>query len=231
MKANPNLWIVWQTGEAEFAARADAERRANASARAKAKIAKGAKGANEKGTSSPTAAEVSGAFGRRLAGGDPSVVERRDDGDVPSEDSSSEYGALLRRYPRHPRLAVTAFVDDMAVAYGAADLAFARAGAVTCAELLATATPAVLVPSPNVAEDHQSVNAEAMARAGAATAMSEARMVADRDGATVEEVVGRLLSDDDGTLERMRRAAREADQPGGAEAIARDVARVALKTP
>jgi UDP-N-acetylglucosamine--N-acetylmuramyl-(pentapeptide) pyrophosphoryl-undecaprenol N-acetylglucosamine transferase len=159
------------------------------------------------------------------------VVERRDDGDVPSEDSSSEHGALLRRYPRHPRLAVTAFVDDMAVAYGAADLAFARAGAVTCAELLATATPAVLVPSPNVAEDHQSVNAEAMEFAGAATAMSEARMVADGDGATVEEVVGRLLSDDDGTLERMRRAAREADRPGAAEAIARDVARVALKTP
>ena len=47
----------------------------------------------------------------------------------------------------------------------------------------------------------------------------------------MEEVVGRLLSDDDGTLERMRRAAREADQPGAAEAIARDVARVALKTP
>jgi UDP-N-acetylglucosamine:LPS N-acetylglucosamine transferase len=61
--------------------------------------------------------------------------------------------------------------------------------------------------------------------------MSEARMVADGDGATVEEVVGRLLSDDDGRLERMRRAAREADQPGAAEAIARDVARVALKTP
>ena len=161
------------------------------------------------------------------------MVERRDEGDVPSEEDSSEYdrASLRRKYPRHPRLAVTAFVDDMAVAYGAADLAFARAGAVTCAELLATATPAVLVPSPNVAEDHQSVNAEAMARAGAATAMSEARMVADGDGATVEEVVGRLLSDDDGTLERMRRAAREADQPGAAEAIARDVARVALKTP
>ena len=43
----------------------------------------------------------------------------------------------------------------------------ARAGAVTCAELLATATPAVLIPSPNVAEDHQTANAREMERAGA----------------------------------------------------------------
>jgi len=45
-------------------------------------------------------------------------------------------------------------------------LAVARAGAITCSELLATATPSVLVPSPNVAEDHQTFNAVEMENAG-----------------------------------------------------------------
>lgn len=63
---------------------------------------------------------------------------------------------------------LTDFVSDMAVAYRAADLVVARAGAGTISELELLGKPSILVPSPNVAEDHQRHNAEALADRGAA---------------------------------------------------------------
>ncbi|MDE6610967.1 MAG: UDP-N-acetylglucosamine--N-acetylmuramyl-(pentapeptide) pyrophosphoryl-undecaprenol N-acetylglucosamine transferase, partial [Muribaculaceae bacterium] len=72
---------------------------------------------------------------------------------------------------------LTEFVSDMAVAYRAADLVVARAGAGTISELEDLGKPAILVPSPNVAEDHQRHNAEALASRGAAG------MVLDADAA------------------------------------------------
>ena len=72
---------------------------------------------------------------------------------------------------------LTDFVSDMAVAYRAADLVVARAGAGTIRELELLGKPSILVPSPNVAEDHQRHNAEALADRGAAD------MVLDADAA------------------------------------------------
>lgn len=69
----------------------------------------------------------------------------------------------------------TAFITDMDVAYRAADLVVARAGAGTISELQLLGLPAVLVPSPNVAEDHQRRNAEALSVRNAAV------MVLDKD--------------------------------------------------
>lgn len=63
---------------------------------------------------------------------------------------------------------LTDFVSDMAVAYRAADLVVARAGAGTISELELLGKASILVPSPNVAEDHQRHNAEALANRGAA---------------------------------------------------------------
>lgn len=65
-------------------------------------------------------------------------------------------------------LKVKDFVTDMATAYRAADLVVARAGAGTISELELLGKPCILVPSPNVAEDHQRHNAEALAERGAA---------------------------------------------------------------
>lgn len=62
----------------------------------------------------------------------------------------------------------TPFVSDMATAYSAADLVIARAGAGTISELQITGKAAILVPSPNVAEDHQRKNAMALVERGAA---------------------------------------------------------------
>jgi UDP-N-acetylglucosamine--N-acetylmuramyl-(pentapeptide) pyrophosphoryl-undecaprenol N-acetylglucosamine transferase len=56
----------------------------------------------------------------------------------------------------------------MDLAYAAADVVVARAGALTLSELCLARKPAILVPSPNVAEDHQTHNARALADRGAA---------------------------------------------------------------
>lgn len=67
-----------------------------------------------------------------------------------------------------------AFVNDMDVAYRAADLVVSRAGASSISELQLLGKPCVLVPSPNVAEDHQTKNAQALANRNAAIMVTDA---------------------------------------------------------
>lgn len=71
----------------------------------------------------------------------------------------------------------TEFISDMALAYCAADLVVARAGAGTISELELLGKPSILVPSPNVAEDHQRHNAVALAERGAAGMVLDAEAV------------------------------------------------------
>src|SRR5205823_4624493 len=68
-----------------------------------------------------------------------------------------------------------AFIDDMAVAYGGADLLVCRAGATTIAELTVCKKPAILVPFPFAADDHQTVNARSLVANGAALLIPEDR--------------------------------------------------------
>ncbi|MEG2172587.1 MAG: undecaprenyldiphospho-muramoylpentapeptide beta-N-acetylglucosaminyltransferase [Desulfovibrionaceae bacterium] len=72
---------------------------------------------------------------------------------------------------------VQPFIEDMAQAYDWADLALCRAGATTVAELSAVGLPAVLVPFPAAAHDHQTYNARTLARTGAAVLVQEADML------------------------------------------------------
>ncbi|MBR1881769.1 MAG: undecaprenyldiphospho-muramoylpentapeptide beta-N-acetylglucosaminyltransferase [Muribaculaceae bacterium] len=67
-----------------------------------------------------------------------------------------------------------AFVDNMALAYRAADLVVSRAGASSISELQALGKPVILVPSPNVAEDHQTKNAQALVNHNAAIMVRDA---------------------------------------------------------
>lgn len=60
------------------------------------------------------------------------------------------------------------FINRMDLAYATADLVISRAGACTISELCLVGKPAILVPSPNVAEDHQTKNANALVKKGAA---------------------------------------------------------------
>ena len=72
------------------------------------------------------------------------------------------------------QIIVTAFVSRMDYAYSAADLVISRAGASSISELCLLAKPAVLVPSPNVAEDHQTKNAMALVKHDAAVMIRDA---------------------------------------------------------
>ena len=83
-----------------------------------------------------------------------------------------------------------AFIDRMDYAYAAADLVVSRSGACTVSELCLVAKPTLFVPSPNVAEDHQTKNARALADKGAALLIPDSEAVAR----AMDEAVG-LLKD------------------------------------
>jgi UDP-N-acetylglucosamine--N-acetylmuramyl-(pentapeptide) pyrophosphoryl-undecaprenol N-acetylglucosamine transferase len=85
--------------------------------------------------------------------------------------------------------------------YGAADLAVARSGAASLAELAYFGVPSVLIPFPDAAENHQLLNAEIFARQGAAEVIQEARVGKD----TLGSLIDRLLADEAG---RKQMAAR-----------------------
>ena len=72
------------------------------------------------------------------------------------------------RDPKHPNLHLAAFIEDMACTYAAADLVVTRAGGSTISELILLNKPAILIPSPNVSEDHQTKNARSLTDRGAA---------------------------------------------------------------
>jgi UDP-N-acetylglucosamine--N-acetylmuramyl-(pentapeptide) pyrophosphoryl-undecaprenol N-acetylglucosamine transferase len=118
------------------------------------------------------------------------------------------------------RVAVLPFIDAMSDAYSAATLAVCRAGATTIAELAALAVPAVLVPYPFAAADHQRRNARAMEALGAAAVLEDAAL----DG--LGDVAFPLLGDEP-RLDAMRTAAAAAGRPNAARDIARAVLRLA----
>ena len=73
-----------------------------------------------------------------------------------------------------PMLKMTDFISDMGLAYRAADLVISRAGASSISEFCLIGKPVILVPSPNVAEDHQTKNAMALANRDAAIHVRDA---------------------------------------------------------
>jgi UDP-N-acetylglucosamine--N-acetylmuramyl-(pentapeptide) pyrophosphoryl-undecaprenol N-acetylglucosamine transferase len=83
------------------------------------------------------------------------------------------YEDLRKRIPQHPNIQLLPFIEDMAVAYSAADLIVSRAGGSTISELIQLSKPSILVPSPNVAEDHQTKNALSLVKAKAAVLVKD----------------------------------------------------------
>jgi UDP-N-acetylglucosamine--N-acetylmuramyl-(pentapeptide) pyrophosphoryl-undecaprenol N-acetylglucosamine transferase len=84
---------------------------------------------------------------------------------------------------------VLPFIDDMAAAYGWADLAVCRAGAMTVAELQAAGLGAVFVPLPSATDDHQTQNAAVMVKSGAARLIAESDLTPERLAETIRELV------------------------------------------
>lgn len=131
---------------------------------------------------------------------------------------------ILRRLEEQGRpanLHVTDFITDMGAAYRAADIVVSRAGASSISEFCLIGKPVILVPSPNVAEDHQTKNALALADRGAAL------MVRD---AEAEDKIVRLAGEtvrDKAKLDSLAKAALAMALPDAAEKIAKEVIRLA----
>ena len=120
-----------------------------------------------------------------------------------------------------PDCKVLEFVDRMDLAYAVADLVVARAGAISVSELCLVQKPAILVPLPTAAEDHQTHNARALTDNGAAILLKDDETIA-KLGTTVLELVR-----DTHTLERLRLAIAGLATHDAAQAIAAEVIRLA----
>jgi UDP-N-acetylglucosamine--N-acetylmuramyl-(pentapeptide) pyrophosphoryl-undecaprenol N-acetylglucosamine transferase len=91
-----------------------------------------------------------------------------------------------------PHVQIMAFIDDMKMAYAAADIVVSRAGALSVSELCAQQKATILVPSPNVAEDHQTKNAMALVEQDAAIMIEDKRFAEE-----FLDVVSELIADHD----------------------------------
>lgn len=111
---------------------------------------------------------------------------------------------------------VVPFIEDMASAYGWADLAICRAGALTVAELAAVGLPAVLIPFPHAVDDHQTANARHLVARDAAVLFPQDQLSAERLAAVLSELLG-----DREHLLTMARNARAMGKPDAAEVVAR----------
>lgn len=114
------------------------------------------------------------------------------------------------------------FIDDMPAMFARADLLVCRSGASTVAEITAAGKPAVFVPFPRAADDHQNVNARALERAGAALVVEESNL----EAAYLVDTIAALLGDP-GRLASMSAAAKSLAHPRAVEEIAEMVERLA----
>jgi UDP-N-acetylglucosamine--N-acetylmuramyl-(pentapeptide) pyrophosphoryl-undecaprenol N-acetylglucosamine transferase len=117
---------------------------------------------------------------------------------------------------------VSPFIDDMPGAFARADLLVCRSGASTVAEVTAAGRPAIFIPLPTAADDHQRQNAAALAEVNAARLLPQVELTSDR----LAQEVTALLSNRAGLAE-MSQAARKLAHPDAAGEIARIVARAA----
>jgi UDP-N-acetylglucosamine--N-acetylmuramyl-(pentapeptide) pyrophosphoryl-undecaprenol N-acetylglucosamine transferase len=116
------------------------------------------------------------------------------------------------------RVRVREYLSPIADAYAATDLALVRAGAMTTAELFAWQIPAVLVPLPTAAADHQTANARTLEAAGAAIMLPQAELTVERLDTTVRSLAG-----DPSAMARLAAGAAARARPDAAETIARRI--------
>ncbi len=123
-----------------------------------------------------------------------------------------------------PGHVVMGFCDQMPAAYAAADLVIARAGASSLTEIALAGLPAILVPYPYAADDHQTLNAQAFANAGAAEIVQER----DLDARKLADITAEILNNNR-KKETMTQAARSMAIPDAAEKICRAIENILQK--
>jgi UDP-N-acetylglucosamine--N-acetylmuramyl-(pentapeptide) pyrophosphoryl-undecaprenol N-acetylglucosamine transferase len=112
------------------------------------------------------------------------------------------------------------FIDDMPAAFARASLLICRSGASTVAEVTAAGKPAIFVPFPRAADDHQKRNAEALVKAEAAIMLEETQLTRETLAASATSLLA-----DGSRLRKMGEAARKLSHPNAA----RDIAAMAAK--
>ncbi|HNM24576.1 MAG TPA: undecaprenyldiphospho-muramoylpentapeptide beta-N-acetylglucosaminyltransferase [Saprospiraceae bacterium] len=124
-----------------------------------------------------------------------------------------------------PNVHILPFIDRVDLAYAASDVIIARAGALTISELCLVGKPAVLVPSPNVAEDHQTKNALSLVEKGAA------RLIRDVDA--VEKMIPEalLVLQNEAMAFSLSESIRPLGRPNAAETIALEALKLIQKQP
>jgi UDP-N-acetylglucosamine--N-acetylmuramyl-(pentapeptide) pyrophosphoryl-undecaprenol N-acetylglucosamine transferase len=135
------------------------------------------------------------------------------------------YDKLRRdvRPDRFSNLRLKDFIHDMPAAYAVADLVISRAGALSCSELALTGKPSILVPSPNVAGDHQTKNAKSMVQEEAAKLARDEELKAN-----LVNLVKEVITNEQ-QLDTMRKAAKKLARPDAAQTIAKEIIKLATK--
>ncbi len=137
-----------------------------------------------------------------------------------------DYDRVLASYAQSGiAVEVYKFIDDMPGTFERADLLVCRSGASTVGEITAAGKPAIFVPFPAAADDHQNVNARALERAGAAVVVEESNL----DAAYLVDTIAALIGDG-ARLRTMSAAAKSLAHPKAVEEIVEMVAQLASRT-
>ena len=153
----------------------------------------------------------------------PKLLEAVPDIHIIHQTGEKDYAEAQASYLRTMISAeVSPFIDDMPAAFARADLLLCRSGASTVAEITAAAKPAIFIPLPTAADDHQTRNAATLAEAGAARLLPQSELTSER---LVTEIVGMLRNRT--RLAEIAANARRFAHPEAAAAIAALAARVA----
>jgi UDP-N-acetylglucosamine--N-acetylmuramyl-(pentapeptide) pyrophosphoryl-undecaprenol N-acetylglucosamine transferase len=134
-----------------------------------------------------------------------------------------EMKAAVKAFGELPNLVVTDFISDMGAAYKAADLVISRAGASSISEFCLIGKPVILVPSPNVAEDHQTKNAMALVNRDAAIYVKDA----EAPDVLLKQAIA--LVKDDAKLSSLSENIKKLGLKNSADVIADEVVKLAWR--
>jgi UDP-N-acetylglucosamine--N-acetylmuramyl-(pentapeptide) pyrophosphoryl-undecaprenol N-acetylglucosamine transferase len=138
------------------------------------------------------------------------------------QSGKKNYEDISAKRPDLPGYIIRPYIDDMAAAYSAADFVVSRSGASSIAEITAVGLPAILIPFPFAQADHQTKNAEAVSRAGAALVLEEKSI----DSPALTSIILDLVNDK-ARLDAMAQVSKKLGRPNAAGEIVKVIQHVA----
>lgn len=156
------------------------------------------------------------------------IIELIERGDFPADaqllwqTGQEKFDEVVERLGETPsNVIVVPFIRPMWQAYHAVDIVIGRCGALTLSEISIFGLPAILVPYPYAAADHQQLNALSFAKAGAAVVLSDAEI----NGANLAKALNELIKDER-KREKMAQASKELGRPSALKEIVRTIEKI-----